>query len=141
LAKCQSASYIYLYKIIEMKKRYMALVAICFIALLAVFTNPKKDRHKEVLKAKLTAHLQRSADTNVEEASVGLGQAFGVMLGSFVVDQVVNNLVSTGDYILFSTTRITWDGETRTIGIGAFGNVYLSGKVDEALNSGLLDMK
>jgi hypothetical protein len=127
-----------------MKKRYLALVALLCVIILAIFTNPKQERHKEVLKAKLNAHLQQSAEDGGNGASVGwerAGQAFGIMLGGFIVEQAVNNLVSTDDYILFSTTRITWQGDTRTIGIGAFGNVFLSGKIDEALENGLLEGK
>lgn len=37
---------------------------------------------------------------------------------------VLVNLISTDNYILFSFTKATWDGETKIIGISAFGNVF-----------------
>ncbi len=126
-----------------MKKRYLAFIILLLVGVLAAFTNPKQEIHKEVLKAKISMHLQQSASVGVNEASTSwerAGQSFGLMLGSFIVDQAVNKLVSTNNYVLFSTTRITWQGETHTIGVGAFGNVYVSGKVDEALKKGLLDL-
>ena len=36
------------------------------------------------------------------------------------------------NYILFSITKISWKGESRNIGYGLFGNVFLSEKVKEA---------
>jgi len=47
--------------------------------------------------------------------------------------------MSTDNYVLFSTTKITWEGETRIIGIGAFGNVFITKELDESLNKGLLE--
>jgi hypothetical protein len=68
-----------------------------------------------------------------------LGQAFGMMLGGALVDRIVDNFVSTDNYVLFSTTKVSWEGKTKIIGIGAFGNVFISSKLDEAINEGLLE--
>jgi len=67
-----------------------------------------------------------------------VGQALGMMIGGTLVENVIDNLVSTDNYILFSTTKINWDGKSRIIGIGAFGNVYITNKLEEALDKGLL---
>lgn len=127
-----------------MKKNHIIILIILLISLVAVLTNPNQDRHKEVVKNKINLYLQKSmkegnADTNNEGEKSG--QAIGMMLGVVLVNQIIDNLVSTDNYVLFSMTKITWDGKTKVIGIGAFGNVYLTGKLDDSLNEGLLNNK
>ena len=41
------------------------------------------------------------------------------------------------NYILFSTTKMTLDGEIKVVGIGAFGNVFISNKIDKAIEENL----
>ncbi len=65
------------------------------------------------------------------------GNAFGMAFGTVIINQLVENLVSTNNYILFSTTKVTLKGETKTIGFGVFGNVFLTSQLDKALNNGL----
>jgi len=124
-----------------MKKNYVALFAIGLILLVAVITNPNQDRHKEVIKAKLNSYMQKSmseglSDTDNEWEQVG--QALGIMLGGAMIDGIISNLVTTDNYVIFSTTKISWEGESKVIGVGAFGNVFLTRKLDEALNEGFL---
>lgn len=125
-----------------MKKSAIILVLVSLIIAVAVITNPNHDRHKEVVKNKLITYMQKAmkqghAETGNEWEEVG--QAFGVMLGGVIIDGVLDNLMSIDNYVLFSATKITWDGEMEIIGIGAFGNVYLTRELDKALNKGLLD--
>lgn len=81
----------------------------------------------------------KHSETNNEWEQAG--QALGLMLGGAIIDQVINNFVSADNYVLFSTTKITWDGKTKIVGIGVFGNVYLTRQLDDALNEGLLQSK
>jgi hypothetical protein len=66
------------------------------------------------------------------------GQTLGMMLGGAIIDGLISNLVTTDNYVIFSTTKISWKGKSKVIGVGVFGNVFLSGKLDEVLNEGLL---
>jgi hypothetical protein len=125
-----------------MKKRYVSLLIIGLILLFAALTNPRTERHKEVIKTKLKAYMQKSMKesmTDTKDDWEQFGQALGMMVGTAIIEPIIDNLVSTDNYILFSTTKITWDGETRVIGIGAFGNVFITKELDNALNQGLLD--
>lgn len=127
-----------------MKSNTILIAGLGLIILIAVLTNPDQDRHKEVVKNKLKVYIQKSMKETMTEADdewEQAGQALGVMLGGVIIDGVVNNLISTDNYVLFSTTKITWEGQTRIIGIGAFGNVFLTSKLDEALKEGLLNQK
>lgn len=125
-----------------MKKNHIGLAIIGLIILVAVFTNPDQNRHKEVIKNKLITYMQKSIKKDqaeprdeFEEAA----QAIGITLGGMIAEKVLDNLVSTDNYVVFSTTKITWEGETRIIGIGAFGNVFITKKLDDSLNKGLLE--
>lgn len=121
-----------------MKKNHTVLIAIGLILLVAVLTNPNQDRHKEVLKAKLNSYVQKSMSEGLSESDNEWGQAFGMMLGGALIDGIISNVVTTDNYVVFSTTKMTWEGESKVIGVGAFGNVFLTSKIDEALDEGLL---
>ncbi len=127
-----------------MKKNYLILGIIGLVILVAVITNPSQDRHKEIIKSKLNTYLQKSLKENQTETNnqwEQAGQALGLMFGGTIIDRIVDNLVSIDNYVLFSTTKITWDGKTKIVGIGAFGNVYLTSQLDDSLNEGLLKSK
>ncbi len=124
-----------------MKKNHIAAVVVGIVVVLAAITNPNQQRHKEVLKSKLNTYLQKSLKTNEEETDDKWGQAgqmLGAMIGGAFIEKILDNIVSTDNYILFSTTKITWQGKNKTIGIGAFGNVYITEEFDKALNEGLI---
>jgi hypothetical protein len=124
-----------------MKKNYLFIIITGAITLIAILTNPNQDRHKEVIKNKLNTYMQESMKQNLTKTDnewEQAGQALGMMLGGALVDKIIDNLVSTENYILFSTTKISWEGETKIIGIGAFGNVFTTSKLDDTMNEGLL---
>ena len=124
-----------------MKKSYLFSAIAVLIILIAIFTNPNPDRHKEAVKNKVNSYIQQSMKESMngtENNNAQAGQALGMMLAGAFIDKIIDNLVSTDNYVLFSTTKITWDGKTEIIGIGAFGNVYLTRKIDEAIDEGLL---
>jgi len=65
------------------------------------------------------------------------GEALGLMFSGVMIDGIINNLVSSDNYVLFSTTKITWEGKAKIVGFGAFGNVFISDELDKAMNEGL----
>lgn len=124
-----------------MKKNYVVLIAIGLILLVAVLTNPNQDRHKEVIRGKFNSYMQKSMSKGLSETDnewEQAGQVLGMMLGRAMIDGIISNIVTTDNYVVFSTTKISWEGESKVIGVGAFGNVFLTGKLDEALSEGLL---
>ena len=58
-------------------------------------------------------------------------ESLGMMLGTTLAEGLINNMVSRDNYLLFSLTKVTFDGESKIIGIGILGNVFLTGKVDD----------
>jgi hypothetical protein len=121
-----------------MKMKYVLVAVLVFLTLLAVITNPDQDRHKEVIKKNILEYLQQSMDHSDNEWEQ-TGQALGMILGGAIVDKIIDNLVTTDNYVLFSISKITWNGETKVIGIGAFGNVMMTRELQDALDTGLLE--
>ncbi|MCW3086247.1 MAG: hypothetical protein JWP12_3613 [Bacteroidetes bacterium] len=124
-----------------MKTKYLIFGIVAFVILIAVITNPNEDRHKSAVKSKilsLTLTLQKPVDEmgDVNSPLAQAGMGLGSMIGGAIVEQLVNTCVSEDNYVLFSLTKITWNGETRIIGVGVFGNVFLTDKIDETLKKG-----
>jgi len=122
-----------------MKNKYIFLLFGCLFLLIAILTNPNQDRHKEVVKNKLNTIMQKAMKDGLKNSDSGaeqLGSALGLMLGGALLDRMIETMVSTDNYVLFSTTKITWDGKSKLIGIGVFGNVFISDKIDEAIKGG-----
>lgn len=124
-----------------MKNSVFTFGVLALIIIIATLTNPDQDRHKEVLKNKLNEFMQQSImndDVNSSNGWEESGSTFALIISGVIVDEILDNLVSTDNYIVFSTTRISWDGKSKIIGIGAFGNVYITKELDRALDEGLL---
>jgi hypothetical protein len=104
---------------------------VLFVALL--FSNPSQEQHKLALKDKfihsITEELEKQENTGMEELQLSVATIF--------IDNMVDKTVTRDNWFLFSTTKITIDGDEKTIGFGILGYVYLSSKIDEALNEGL----
>jgi hypothetical protein len=124
-----------------MKTSSGTLILTVVLSATALFTNPQPERHREAVKSKLSAFMQQSMKeslTQTDNEWEQTGQALGMMLGGALVDRIVEELITSDNYLLFSTTRMHWDGESKVIGIGIFGNVFLSKDIDHALDQGLL---
>ena len=61
------------------------------------------------------------------------------MFAGTFIDKIVDQMITVDNYILFSVTKGSYGGNTRTIGFGAFGNVYITNEVDDALAKASLD--
>jgi len=72
--------------------------------------------------------MQKSMDINNEWEQLGL------LLGRTLIDIMLDNVISVNNYILFSTTRITQEENSRVIGIGFFGNIFFFRDIEKYLN-------
>lgn len=112
-----------------MKKSNWAIIIFGVIVLIAVFTNPSTEEHKQAVKSVVNQIVQNSVSENASDM-----ENLGILLGSSLAEKLVENSVTRDNYILFSITKISWKSESRNIGYGVFGNVFLSEKVKEAFN-------
>lgn len=116
---------------------WRTVIIIAFIGICAVITNPSSDKHKEVIKTECYSLMQKSIKESAEENNSkweSTGQALGMLIGKPIIDNLIENIISSDNYVFFSVTKITLNGKTTTIGIGAFGNVFLASEIDDALN-------
>lgn len=123
-----------------MRKGLIPLLILILLIGVAVYTNPNQSQHREAVKAKIKSHLQKSVEENtsgLDNLLGGMAQSFGMLVGGAVVDGLVSNLINTENYVVFSVTKLSWEGKTHRIGIGIFGNVFLSKKIDKELEKGL----
>jgi hypothetical protein len=119
-----------------MKKQNVIIIVSALVILIAVFTNPNLITHQQAIKSvfhqnieKTQSELMAKANDEYEEA----GANMGIMLGSALVDKMIENMVTSDNYIVCSTTKVTFEGKTKVIGLGLFGNVFLSDQVMEVI--------
>lgn len=125
-----------------MKKSHIFYLLLGFIILTAVLTNPDQDRHKEVLKAKFNSYIQHhisEGPTEADDEWLQAGDALEMMIVGALLDRILSNMVTVDNYVIFSRTIISWGGESRVIGIGAFGNVFLTRETIEILDEELVN--
>jgi hypothetical protein len=122
-----------------MKKSYLILFITAFVILIAVISNPNKDKHRSVFKNKILTYkmadgFQDKSNNNLNEWETE-GDDIDTIFDAELADYFVNNLITSDNYLIFSTTKVIWHGKSKTIGIGAFGIVYLSNQSKDILKS------
>lgn len=115
-----------------MKTKHYLIIGVSLFVLIIVLTNPGTEKHKEEVKLKMNAFLEKEMNKENDELSTA-GGLIGNTLAKSMINMMVDNMVSSSNYILFSTTDVTYEGKTKTIGFGILGTIFLSGKIDEAL--------
>jgi hypothetical protein len=120
-----------------MKTKFLIISIIALAVIVAILTNPKPEVHKEALKNKLYQYMHgpmtydlNNARTRQEEVV----QMFDILLGNTLLESVIDNLVTSDNYLIFSLTRLSLEGNSKIIGYGIFGNVYLDKNIDDLLN-------
>lgn len=121
-----------------MKKQSIIIISIAVIVLIAVFTNPNVQTHREAVKTmynqNLQKHLVKIGSENNSEMQNGDAN-FGMILGNVFIDKIIGNIVTSDNYVLFSITKLSLEGKSKMIGFGLFGNVFISNKVNNALKN------
>lgn len=121
----------------RLKTSYFYYVLLVILLMSAVFTNPSPTKHRKAVKEKLEHYITQYAERNAKEAAQNewekLGRSLGASLGLTLIDPLVHQVVQRENYFLFSLTTVDWDGKSNIIGIGLFGKVFLSPKIDKTL--------
>jgi hypothetical protein len=115
----------------EMKKT----IAIGVLLILAAITNPNKDAHIAAVKELILRSMNEkmvdsigSSDNSFEAA----GSALGYTLGMSLVDKMAESFIHVRNFVLFSVTEVRYQGNSKVIGIGAFGNVWILGNIEKS---------
>ncbi len=110
-----------------MSKTRIFAITLVLIMLAAVFTNPSKEKMEAALSTKAKDILQKQLKYE-DKGAVELGM---MLFGDQVIREFVNSYTTTSNYYLFSLSKINWNGEQVIVGGGAFGQVWISPKLDE----------
>ncbi|MBB5397300.1 DUF4359 domain-containing protein [Mucilaginibacter sp. AK015] len=110
-----------------MKRGQIIFIVIILVFIAAVFTNPNQSQHRDAIKQKLNEYIQK----NVRNEG-----ALSLMIGTAFLERVIDTIVSSDNYLVFSLTKATWQGESSVVGIGIFGNVFTFGKINELAKAG-----
>ena len=116
-----------------MKKKSIILLVIGILLIAAAITNPNTGRHKEVMKIKLNKLTQHPLPKSDEKLG-NTDSLLGMMLAEKFINKMVDQIISVDNYFLFSLTVANYRGNTKTIGFGAFGSVYITNQVDKFLS-------
>ncbi|MGK4568184.1 DUF4359 domain-containing protein [Flavobacterium sp. 3HN19-14] len=114
-----------------MKRPSWLITILIIIVLFAIITNPSVDDHKQELKSLFNRRVQNSLS---DEESDGF-KNLGIMIGNSFAEKLIDNAVTRDNYVIFSLTRGTWKENSKIIGFGIFGNVFLSKEVKESFEN------
>lgn len=112
------------------------LVILGVILLIAYLTNPKEELHKEMLEIRLMEVLD---ETMLERQDDVIAFTAWKLAGRQVVETFADNYISVDNYFLFSLTRLHWDGESYITGIGGFGKVYITKRLNSELAEKMIE--
>ncbi|MEJ1239284.1 hypothetical protein WBG78_14200 [Chryseolinea sp. T2] len=104
------------------------ILSIVVLFILAGLTNPTRDQHITEVRGVIVSNVlaksvshPTSQRQNETPASV-----FGLTLGTVAIKEMVDTFVSVDDYVFLSLTRITHNDQSRVVGVGVFGKVWVS---------------
>lgn len=103
------------------KTRILAIIAVA-ILLTAIVTNPKEEKHQQEISTVAKTILEKQLGYENKDA-IQLGMT---LFGDRIINNFMNTNVSVKNYYLFSLTTLHWEAERHTIGIGAFGKVWIT---------------
>jgi hypothetical protein len=115
-------------------KKFLVIIIILLVAVLAVMTRPDKQAHKEAMMKAVKEYVDEEASNQ------GFGDNIFTDLGKGVVNKVIEAALGTklkvDDYYLFNTTHVNLNGESKTLSVGLFGHVFTFDKkmLRDALN-------
>jgi len=106
---------------IQLDKRWLVAIAVCISAFA---TNPSLEKHKSAVKTEVSSLMQKEMAKSEDSEATGF-ENLGMAFGSIMLNSMIDNAVSVNDFLLFSTTKISYKGDSRIVGLGMFGNVFL----------------
>ena len=104
----------------------MKIVIGLIIFILAIFaiTNPSADAHKEKVRTEASKAVEKAVgSTDNNFFSQALRSVAKMMAGS-VMDEAMNQLFESHNYIVCSTGSVEFNGKPHTVSFGILGNVY-----------------
>lgn len=122
-----------------MKKRYLFLIIFLLTGVVMYFTNPKPEKHRQAVYKAIEGILQEQkaqllqSNNNLSKMLEGLNDE---NIQSMVLP-FLEQAVLVEDYKVFSLTRIDLGTGVYTVGIGAFGKVFIAPQLKEQVKANM----
>ncbi len=119
-----------------MRSKFVTLIIFLVLIAIAFFTNPSKEAHKEALRTKLTQVIDESMAERQNDAVT-----FGAwkLAGPQMTEVFLQNNFAVDDYKVLSLTKINWDNQSYIVGVGAFGNVWITKRLNKELANTIIN--
>lgn len=102
-----------------MTVKSMFFLVIGFLALILISTNPSISDHRQIIVDELEEKLLNESGSH--NHSKKIGQKIGEGLGPVIIERAI----SRDNYLFFSITKLKYNAETKNIGFGILGNVWV----------------
>ena len=110
----------------------VAFLGVIGLIVAAILTCPKKDQHVTAISDRFTSVMNSQLTKDSDEY-----ETLGVFLGNALAAPIIRNFISVDDYVVCSVGKISYQGEERTVSVGAFGHVFTVSKeiIKETIDS------
>ena len=115
----------FVFKSIVMKKFFVFILVLLFIAIAMVITCPEKVAHKTKVSEKLSEIFDKELKSNVVNDEELIYAAFGSAIGSKFISMIVDQNLEVESYYVCSIGKMTLDGQTYPVSLGLFNHVFL----------------
>lgn len=106
------------------------------ICVILAFTNPPLEKHIQevnmVVKKVVNTENSKSLVDNTNSSNQ-LMAGLGLLFGDGIVEGLSDKFISRDNYILFSITKVSFNGKNTTIGFGVLGNVIIFDEFENQL--------
>lgn len=106
-----------------MKISKTQIVLILLLAVL-IYTNPSLSDHQSEITRIITKEAYSDIEVSENEWE-NAGTMIGMSLGKNMIESIVESAVSRQNLIVFSLTKVEFNYQSKIIGIGILGNVWL----------------
>ncbi|MFN8438168.1 MAG: hypothetical protein U0V72_11085 [Cytophagales bacterium] len=109
---------------------------ILLIVFIALVTNPDLKKHQDAVGVRFKEYVHKKIN---EHTSNKLGLSLGTLFSETIEHNLIPQIVSSDNYHVCSFTKIKWDGEEYTVGIGVLGTVYIYPNAEKVIEEGIND--
>lgn len=104
-----------------MKAFGYTLLVLVLLAVVCVVTCPDKEAHVTVIKDRFSATLLSPSG---DDGEVSGWDKFKSMIGTSVLEFMIDNELQVDNYFVLSVGRIPYDGESRVVSVGVLNHVF-----------------
>lgn len=105
---------------------YTILAVLVVLLIVLMVSNPNKQEHKEAIKTEVTTAITKLADKNSQDNdifSMGLKMLTNLFASS-TVDATLDQILNYHNYLVCSSTDVTFDGQHHKVSFGILGHVF-----------------